>query len=376
MTTAGRALTRIFRPRIPGSPPYRLCQSACPRTTVHGARRSGLLLRPREHPPESGLRTHEAKHARGDKGCRQDGRGLYVITDVHAGSDVGRHLAEGLCAVLPIRQVQKRYAGLTSVRIASAQEDDSLVIDGQSAKQRRVHQRERGGRRTEGQRQNEHCPEGVPPILHQRPSCEPQVPLQLVGKPQAARLSDCVLRALDAAEVHLSAARRFRRRYSPAHQVFGVVRQVKPYLLVECVLEAPPPNPVRQERAQAREQRQTSSDAEPRAVVTVAAWHLVSRHFWLSTRSWSCRSSPWRPALHRERRVRQRAARRPPDKARGGRILGMFAAPDCTQSDERRGQAGCIALEKRGLSPRAGTHNADFVRGPREIRQPRTERPS
>ena len=265
-------------PNLPAQNPRVAAVPALPErvTQNHGARRSGLLLRPREDPPESGLCTHEAKHACGDKGCRQDGRGLHVITDVHGGSDVGRHLAEGLCPVLPIRQVQKRYAGATSVRIASAQEDDSLVIDGQSAKQHRVHQREHGGRDTDGQCQDEHRPDSEPPIPQQRPSPEPQVSFQLVGEPQAARAPDCVFRALDAAEVHPSAARRFRRRHSRAHQVFRVGGQVKPHLLVEGVLEAPPPNPGRQERAQAREQRHASSDAQPRAVVTAAVRYLVS----------------------------------------------------------------------------------------------------
>ena len=255
-------------------------RTVCPRTSSgrvsehHGDRRFGPLL-PREPLPESGLRAHEAKQVRGDEGRGQEGRGLHVVADVHAGVEVRRHPAESACAVLPVIEVRERYAGFPPGRVAGAQEDDSPVVDRQSAEQHGVHEREHGGRRPDGQREDERRPEGVPPVLHQQPGREPQAPLQFVGEPQASREPGCILHALDAAEVRPGAAVRFRRRHASPHQVLRVDGEVKAHLLVERVLEAFPPDQRRQERAQAREQRHAASVVEPRAVLGTTR-HLAS----------------------------------------------------------------------------------------------------
>ena len=77
--------------------------------------------------------------------------------------------------------------------------------------------------------------------------------LQLIGQPQTAGLPARVLRALHAAEVDAGAPRCLRPRHPGADQVRGMGVEVKTDLLVERVLEAVPPGPGPQERAQARE---------------------------------------------------------------------------------------------------------------------------
>ena len=159
---------------------------------------------------------------------------------------------------------------------------EELAVEGED---RRV------GPDAEGQRHDRHA--GDERGLEQRAEPESDVghrPLQLVGEAQAAGPPAVVLHALDAAELHPCAARRLAPRHPGAHQLLRARFEVKPALLVEGVLEALPPGPRAEERAQARE-------------------HVTPPRGWLGgRRPWPRRAVPSPPPPPRAAAARRRSA--------------------------------------------------------------------
>ena len=106
----------------------------------------------------------------------------------------------------------------------------------------------------EGQRHDRHARDdrGLDEHAQRQPDVGHHL-LQLIGQPQAPCLPARVLRAFDAAEVDAGAPHRFPPGHAGADQVLGIRVEMKADLFVEGVLEALPPGPRPQERAQARE---------------------------------------------------------------------------------------------------------------------------
>ena len=114
-----------------------------------------------------------------------------------------------------------------------------------------IHHREESDGQTEAERQRQRGSDTEARLPEQSAARMAQIPVALVGEPEAARLPTVVLDPFDAAEVDAGVPQRFPLGHPGANQILGVRIEVEPHLFVERVLEALPSDPGSQERAQA-----------------------------------------------------------------------------------------------------------------------------